>query len=543
VSPWLQHLPVLPILIPLTAAAIMLLFAETQRALPLVLAFGSNLGQLLTASALVYLTTDAMPHVWVDGIGTYAIGGWRAPFGIVLVVDRLSALMLALNALLALPVLIYSIARSDRLGVYYHPLLQFLLMGLNGAFLTGDVFNLFVFFEILLAASYALVLHGSGTQRVKTALHFIVVNLSASFAFLIGVAMIYSILGTLNMADIAARWPSLKGGDRGIADAGAAILSIAFLVKAASWPLNFWLPATYTAAHPPVAAAFSITTKIGVYAVLRVGSLLAYPVAPLGGTWLFYGAIATMVFGICGILASRQLQRAAAFNVILSSGTVLAAIGLGPGSMIAPALFYLLVSVLASGALFLLTGMTERMRTMPPETANSPSAQPVTYSAFKVGEPPDPHPPDAEVGVAIPSAMAFLGLSFVCCALLVTGMPPLAGFIGKLALLSGAFATLSSGRDALRGWLLICVLLAGGFAGLLAMSRIGMRLFWSVTGRTTPRLRLIEAGPVAFLILLCIGLTVAAGPVMAYIDSAARMLSAPQPYIRAVLGDDPRVAP
>jgi multicomponent K+:H+ antiporter subunit D len=183
------------------------------------------------------------------------------------------------------------------------------------------------------------------------------------------------------------------------------------------------------------------------------------------------------------------------------------------------------------------------VRTMPPETANSPSAQPVTYSAFKVGEPPDPHPPDAEVGVAIPSAMAFLGLSFVCCALLVTGMPPLAGFIGKLALLSGAFETLSNGRDALRGWLLICVLLAGGFAGLLAMSRIGMRLFWSVTGRTTPRLRLIEAGPVAFLILLCIGITFAAGPVMAYIDSAARMLSEPRPYIRAVLADDPRDAP
>ena len=171
-----------------------------------------------------------------------------------------------------------------------------------------------------------------------------------------------------------------------------------------------------------------------------------------------------MVFGIAGILASRQLQRVAAFNVILSSGTVLAAIGLGPGTMIAPALFYLLGSVLASGALFLLTGMTERMRTMTPETANSPSAQPVTYSAFKVGEPPDPHPPDAEVGVAIPSAMAFLGLAFVCCALLVTGMPPLAGFIGKLALLSGAFATLSSERR-----------YATGLATHLCVARRGIR--------------------------------------------------------------------
>ena len=538
-----QHLPVLPILIPLAAAATMLLFAEPQRTPRLALAFASGLGQLAAAATLLYLTSDAVPQIWAQGIGTYTIGGWRAPFGIVLVVDRLSALMLALNALLALPVLVYSIARSDRLGVYYHPLLQFLLMGVNGAFLTGDVFNLFVFFEIVLAASYALLLHGAAAQRVKAALHFIVVNLSASFAFLLGIAMLYSALGTLNMADIAARWPELQGGNVGIAHAGAAILAIAFLVKAAGWPLNFWLPATYTAAHPAVAAIFSIATKIGVYATLRLSSLLGYSVTPLGGIWLFYGAIATMVFAILGILASRQLQRVAAFNVILSSGTMLAAIGLGPRPMIGPALFYLLGSVLASGALFMLTGMTERMRIMALETAYSPAAQPVTYSAFSVGEPPEPHAPDAEIGIAIPAAMAFLGLAFVCCTLLVTGMPPFAGFIGKLALLSGIFTSMPAGAAALRGWLFIGLLLMGGFAGLLALSRIGMRLFWSVTGRVTPRLRVIEAGPVAFLILSCVALTAAAGYVMTYVDSAAHMLSEPRTYIRAVLTDAPEKAP
>ena len=538
-----QHLPVLPILIPLAAAATMLLFAEPQRTPRLALAFASSLGQLVAAATLLYLTSDAVPQIWAQGIGTYTIGGWRAPFGIVLVVDRLSALMLALNALLALPVLVYSIARSDRLGVYYHPLLQFLLMGVNGAFLTGDVFNLFVFFEIVLAASYALLLHGAAAQRVKAALHFIVVNLSASFAFLLGIAMLYSALGTLNMADIAARWPELQGGNVGIAHAGAAILAIAFLVKAAGWPLNFWLPATYTAAHPAVAAIFSIATKIGVYATLRLSSLLGYSVTPLGGIWLFYGAIATMAFAILGILASRQLQRVAAFNVILSSGTMLAAIGLGPRPMIGPALFYLLGSVLASGALFMLTGMTERMRIMALETAYSPAVQPVTYSACSVGEPPEPHAPDAEIGIAIPAAMAFLGLAFVCCTLLVTGMPPFAGFIGKLALLSGIFTTMSAGAAALHGWLFIGLLLLGGFAGLLALSRIGMRLFWSVTGRVTPRLRLIEAGPVAFLILSCVALTAAAGYVMTYVDSAAHMLNEPRTYIRAVLTDALEKAP
>jgi multicomponent K+:H+ antiporter subunit D len=539
---WLQHLPVFPIVIPLVAAAAMLLFAETRRAPRLLIAVVASLAQIATAGALLYFTTDSVPYIWQEGIGTYSIGGWPAPFGIVLVVDRLSALMITLNAILALSVLSYSSARWDKLGVHYHPLLQLLLMGLNGAFLTGDLFNLFVFFEILLAASYALLLHGAGAQRVKNALHFIVVNLAATFTFLIGVALIYSVAGTLNMAHIAAIWPSLQPGDRGIAEAGAAVLGVAFLVKAAAWPLNFWLPGAYTAASAPVAAIFSITTKVGVYAILRLSSLLQEPL-PLGGSWLFFGGIATMVFGIAGMLAARRLQRLVAFSIVLSSGTLLASIGLGVPALIAPALLYLTVSVLASAAFFMLTGMTERMRTAGPETADSPSSHPVTYGAFQVGEPPDPQEPEAEVGIAIPAAMAFLGLAFVCCALLVTGMPPLAGFIAKFGVLSATFQGLSSGADPARSWVLITLLLVSGFAGLIALCRIGMRLFWSVTGRTIPRLRFIEAGPIAFLLLLCIAITAAAGPMMTYVDSAAHTLNEPRVYIRAVLPGPQEPAP
>ena len=539
---WLQHLPVLPIVIPLAAAASMLLFAESRRVPRLLIALTATLGQVAAAIALLYFTTDAAPYIWRDGIGTYSIGGWQAPFGIVLVVDRLSALMITLNAVLALSALVYSTARWDRLGVHYYPLLQLLLMGLNGAFLTGDLFNLFVFFEILLAASYALLLHGGGTRRVKSALHFIVVNLTATFAFLIGVALIYGVVGTLNMAHVATLWPALPPADRGIAEAGVAILGVAFLVKAACWPLNFWLPAAYTAAGAPVAAVFAITTKVGVYAILRVSSLLDEHL-PLGDTWLFYGGLATMAFGIAGTLAARQLQRVVAFGILLSTGTLLAAIGLGASALIAPVLLYMTVSVLASGAFFLLTGMTERMRTPAPETTHSPSAQPVTYSAFQVGEPPDPRDPDAEVGVAIPAAMAFLGLAFICCALLITGMPPLAGFIAKIAVLSAAFQDLSGDTEMLRPWLLISLTLAGSLAGLIALCRIGMRLFWSVTGRTTPRLQITEAGPVAFLLLVCIALTAAAGPVMTYVDSAAHTLHDAQRYIRAVLPDVPQATP
>jgi multicomponent K+:H+ antiporter subunit D len=542
-SAWLQHLPVLPIVVPLITGALLLLFAETRRWPRLLITLAATCVQLTAAVTMVWLTTDSVPDVWPRGIGVYAIGGWRAPYGIVLVVDRLSALMVAVNVTLALAVTVYSIGRWDRMGVYYHSLLQFLLMGLNGAFLTGDLFNLFVFFEILLAASYALLLHGGGPQRTRMALHFIAVNLTASFAFLIGVAMIYSVAGTLNMAEIAWQWRSMPVEERSIAQAGAAILGVAFLVKAAAWPLNFWLPGAYHAAGAPVAAIFAITTKVGVYAMLRAGSLLEDPSAPFGGAWLFYLAISTMLFGLVGMLASRQLPRLVSFVVILSSGTILAAVGFGEPAMIAAALYYMLGSVFASAAFFLLTGMAERLRTALPDVRDRAATPPPTYTAFAVGEPPDPYAPDDEVGVALPAAMSFLGLAFVICTLLVTGMPPFAGFIAKFALAAAAIDAMPTGGFLGREWLFIVVLLTGGLAGLTALLRVGMRLFWSIAGRQTPRLSITEAGPVAFLLLLCVAITIAAGPTMTYLGSAAAGLADPALYIDSVLQHSREAAP
>jgi multicomponent K+:H+ antiporter subunit D len=543
VSPWLQHLPVLPIVVPLVAGGLLLLFAESRRWPRLLIMLGATVTQLAVAVTMIWLTSDFVPDVWSRGIGVYAIGGWEAPFGIVLVVDRLSALMIAVNVTLALAVTVYSIGRWDRMGVHYHSLLQFLLMGLNGAFLTGDLFNLFVFFEILLAASYALLLHGGGPQRTRMALQFIAVNLTASFAFLIGVAMIYSVAGTLNMAEIAYKWRLLAADERSIAQTGAAILGVAFLVKAAAWPLSFWLPGAYHAAGAPVAAIFTITTKVGVYAMLRAGSLLEDPSTPFGGAWLFHVAILTMLFGIIGMLASRQLPRLVAFVVILSSGTILAAVGSGQQSMIAPALYYMLGSVLATAAFFLLTGMAERLRTAAPDPGERAATPPPSYTAFAVGEPPDPYAPDDEVGVALPAAMAFLGLAFVFCALLVTGMPPLAGFIAKFGLAAAALDALPEGGDPARAWVFIAVLLGGGLIGLIALARVGMRLFWSVAGRQTPRLSISEAGPVAFLILVCVAITIASGPTMSYLDAAAAGLADPALYIDSVLQHSRGFAP
>ena len=193
----LRHLVVLPIVVPLLAGAALFFVAEAQRAVRVSLALLSTLAQLAVAVSLLYLTSDSAPYIWPEGVGVYAIGGWPAPFGIVLVADRLSAVMLTLQGVLGVSVLTYSIARWDRPGQPFHSLLQFLSMGVNGAFLTGDLFNLFVFVEILLAASYGLALRGVGATRVGTGLHYLVVNIMASVLFLIGVSMIYGVAGTL----------------------------------------------------------------------------------------------------------------------------------------------------------------------------------------------------------------------------------------------------------------------------------------------------------------------------------------------------------
>lgn len=536
----LQHLPVLPIVIPLVAGGLMLFLSEARRAARVTIALTSVLAQLGVALALLYLASDAAPFIWPEGIGVYAIGNWPAPFGIVLVVDRLSALMLTLVSAISLSSLIYSVARWDRPGQPFHSLFQFLLVGLNGAFLTGDLFNLFVFFEVLLAASYGLVLRGSGAARVKAGLHYIAVNLVASFLFLIGVALIYGVVGTLNMADLTGRVAALSPDDRALFDAGAALLGIAFLIKAGSWPLNFWLPDTYSSAIAPVAASFALMTKVGVYAVLRVGTLMSTDAAAASmlGPALFYIGLATLIAGTFGMLAAQHLARLVSYSVIASTGLLLAALGLGIESLTAPVLYYLIVSVLTTGTFFMLTGMTERTRisrstedlsTQPAELPPQPY-----YMAFGVRE-PDPYGTDEEVGVAIPVAMAFLGLVFVCCVLLVTGLPPLPGFVAKFSLLSTALGSASAAGVTGPAWVLTIAVLLSGVAGVIALTRTGINLFWTVTERATPRLRILEAAPVALLVLLCLGLTAVAGPVMSYLEETARSLHDPHTYIRTVL--------
>mgnify|MGYP003582404136 CR=1 FL=1 len=532
---WLPHLPILPVAVPLFAGAALLLLKDSQRKTRVGLVLISVLIQLAVAIKLLFVTAGSEPALWPQAIAVYLLGDWPAPFGIVMVVDRLAAIMLTLSAVLGLTTLVYSMARWDRAGIHFHSLFQFLLMGLNGAFLTGDLFNLFVFFEVLLAASYGLMLHGSGEMRVSAGLHYIATNLIASFMLLIAIALIYGVTGTLNMADLAVQAGKLAGPDRKLFEAAAAILGMAFLIKAGAWPLNFWLPPAYANACAPVAAVFAIMTKVGIYALLRLGSLLLPTGAPaaFGGEWMFPVGLATLAFGTVGMLAAQQTDRLVGYCVIVSSGTLLAALGMPGVTLTGPALFYLVSSVLAIGAFYMLIEMIERTRSFGADVLA------VSLEAFDLDDPESPDRSDDVVGVAIPAAMAFLGMAFIACALLVAGLPPLSGFVAKFTLLSAALQTSTTDTPSIAAWLLVSAVLISGLAALIALSRAGIRLFWSTEDSVTPRLRVSEAAPVGLLILSCIALAIWAGPVSSYLNDAALSLDRPQSYIDAVLTKNP----
>ena len=538
-TPSPDHLLIAPILIPLVAGALMLFYEERQRRERRIIA-------LVSAAALLVVAVELIDMAIGSGgtdttVGLYLLGNWPPPFAIVLVLDRLSAMMLLLTALLALPALLFAMARWDRRGQHFHSLFQFLLMGLNGAFLTGDLFNLFVFFEVLLAASYGLALHGSGALRVRVGLHYIAINLAASLLFLIGVSLIYGVTGTLNMADLATRVPLVAAADRPLLAAGAAVLGVAFLVKAAMWPLCFWLPITYMAAAAPVAAMFAVLSKVGVYVVLRLSSLAfgtaAAQLTGLGAELLLAGGLATLVFGTIGVLGSQGLGRLAGCSVLVSSGTLLAVVGmagLGGGSpLVAAALFYLVASTIGLSALYLMVELIER------EQGAVAAMLTVTAEAYGLG---DEEFDEAEerIGPAVPGATTVLGLCFATCALLLAGLPPLAGFLGKFAMLSAALGSggLAAGGIAPTALGFTALVIVSSLAALVALVREGIRTFWA-EAEELPPVPLLEIAPVVVLLALTVAMTTQAGPVMRYMEATASALDHPHVYVRGVLGTAP----
>ncbi len=533
-----QHLIIAPILIPLIAGALMLLYDDRQRRAKFWLSLIACAAQLLVAAELVIRAKSGGPE---GTIGFYLMGDWQAPFGIVLVLDRLSAMMLALTALLAIPSLVYASAGASRQGQHYYSLFQFLLVGLNGAFLTGDLFNLFVFFEVLLAASYGLLLHGSGQLRVRAGMHYIAMNLAASLLFLLGVSLIYGITGTLNMAHLANMMSAITPQDRPLIHAAAALLAVAFLVKAGSWPLSFWLPTAYMAGAAPVGAMFAIMTKVGVYAILRLSMLIfgASAGASAGfGSWVLIGlGSATLIYGLLGVLSSQGLGRLAAHSVIISSGTVLAVTGFalagGGQPMLSGALYYLIGSTLATSAMFLLVEPMSR------EDGGIASLLALTAEAYGIDDAEVDEVPDA--GLAIPATMTVLGICFALCLMTLAGLPPMPGFIGKVAMIQGmGLGAAHDGLPPALGWAFVVLLLVSGFATLIGLARIGIQTFWA-SEDAPPRVLAMEIGPVIALLLMLTLISVKAEVMLRYTSGTADDLHETATYAYGVFAT-PRAA-
>ncbi len=492
-----------PVAIPALTAALLVLAMRQSLAVQRALSLTATMLQLAVAVGLYAVAGEGAPLA-------YRLGDWPAPFGIVLVLDRLAATFLLLTSGLAMAVLVAALGTWDRRGRHFHALFQFQLLGLNGAFLTGDLFNLFVFFEVLLIASYGLMLHGGGAPRLKAGFHYVAINLIGSTVFLFAAGILYAVTGTLNMADLALKVPQVAAGDQGLLAAGALLLLAVFAIKSAMVPLHWWLPRAYGAASPPAAALFAIMTKVGAYAIIRVSTLIfgadAGALAEIASPWILPVGIVTLVLGTVGVLANRSLVDVVCYALIASMGTLLIAIGLASAAGLAAALYYAVQSTLACAALFLLAGA--------------------------LGPDRERHAPPA---VGAPPGLLFAGVYFLL-AMAIVGMPPLAGFIGKLLILEAGRAADHTGPV----WTAILVT---SLLMILGFARLGIQIFWtapaSAQGAHDPLA--VRIGPVwaiGALTAAVVALGVLAGPVMADMDALAEQVLAPGRYIATVLGPD-----
>ncbi len=519
---WMQHLVIVPILLPLIAGAVMLLLDERRNKSKRFITFTTSL-TLLGVSIILLRSNQEFVYLMSD---------WPAPFSIVLVADKLSNIMLVLTNFLGLSTLIFSFARWDKAGPRFHALLMLLLMGVNGAFLTGDLFNLFVFFEILLAASYGLALHGSGPRRIKASLHYIAINLVASSLFLIGTSLIYGVIGTLNMADLAMRLPGIAPDNIGLFSTGVALLSLAFLIKVGMWPLGFWLPATYLAASAPVAAVFSILSKVGIYSVLRMTVLLSGSVVgSVYSQWVFIGGLCTITYGCIASLSARSMSRIAIACIFVSSGTILAAIGMHNAAVLSGGLYYLVNSTLAIAALFLLIELLNRARGKYASILAKPVFTDEYHDPFEDGT-----IDEAQMSVVTPVALALLSIGFLVCALLLIGLPPLSGFIGKFVIMS---SILEGGVNVTPlSWLFIGLIIISSITMLVSLTRAGIKVLWTPIKTLSSKVAFVEFISISALLSVCILLTVLSNPVMQHIGTTSAWLQTSQHYVDAVIAKE-----
>lgn len=492
----------LPVLLPLSAAGLALALWRHARAQGVISVVALS-GVLVTAITLLVAADD--------GPLVLDVGGWSAPVGIPLVADRLSALMLTISAVVMLAVLVYSLGQGTQYGddetpvAIFHPTYLVLAAGVSNAFLSGDLFNLYVGFEILLAASYVLITLGGTGERIRAGTIYVVVSLVSSLVFLTALALVYAATGTVNLAQLAQRLPDV---DPGVQAALQLLLLLAFGIKAAIFPLSAWLPDSYPTAPAPVTAVFAgLLTKVGVYAIIRTQTLL-FPDGA-ADTALMVAALATMVIGILGAVAQKDIKRLLSFTLVSHIGYMIFGISLASEAGLAAAIFYVGHHITVQTTLFLVVGLMERRGG--------------STSLDRLG------------GLAKVAPM--LAVLFFVPAMSLAGIPPLSGFLGKAGLLQ---AGVDSGTPL--AYALVAGAVLTSLLTLYAIVKAWNKAFWQTAPAELPDVRLPRGmvGTAGALVGVGLAITVVAGPLYDYTERAARTLRDPGAYVDAVLPDGAR---
>jgi multicomponent Na+:H+ antiporter subunit D len=496
---------VLPLLIPLLTAIATLLawkWREGQRWL-----------SILGAAGLLAATLALLASVWQNGIQAVQIGNWPAPFGITLVVDLFSAIMLVLAGLMGLAVATYSLASMDapREMYGYYPLLHILLMGVCGAFLTGDMFNLYVWFEVMLVASFVLLALGGERAQLEGAVKYVTLNLISSALFLAAVGILYGVAGTLNMADLARQLHQVQ--QPGLVTTLGMLFLVAFGIKAAIFPLFFWLPASYHTPPVAVAAIFAgLLTKVGVYALIRVFTLLFVQDVGFTHTLILVIAGLTMVTGVLGAVAQNSFRRILSFHIVSQIGYMVMGLALFTPLALAGSVFYIMHHIIVKTNLFLISGVTHRL-----QGSDQLKRLGGLYRAYP--------------GLAV---------LFLIPALSLAGIPPLSGFWAKLMLIQ-------AGLD-IQQYLIVATALGVSLLTLFSMTKIWAEVFWKPApagpeplATTPPEGATRGPGPGALLLpimalaLLTVIIGLAVEPLFVLATRAAEQLLNPADYIETVL--------
>lgn len=495
----MSWLLVLPVLVPLATATLALLARRSVKAQRIISVAG--------AAVLLGVAVALMAGVWRGGVQAVQVGAWAAPFGITLVADLLGAVMVLITAIVGLAAAVYSLASIDaeRERFHYHPLYHVLLMGVCGAFLTGDLFNLYVWFEVLLISSFVLLALGNDKGQVRGAVVYVFVNLVGSLGFLMAIGLLYGIAGTLNLADLAVR---LAETDQpGLVTAVSMLFLIAFGIKAAVFPLFFWLPASYHTPPIAVAAIFAgLLTKVGVYALIRTFTLLFTQDVGYTHTILLWVAGLTMVTGVLGAAAQTDVRKILSFHIVSQIGYMVMGLALFTPLAIVGAVFYIVHHIIVKANLFLVAGVAERL-----------------VGSFRL----------ENLG-GLYRAHPWLAVLFIVPAFSLAGFPPLSGFWAKLILIKAGF---DAGAYAIVG-----VALVVGLLTLFSMTKIWNGAFWkpladglAVRPASAPGVALM-ASPVAVLAVLTLAIGLWAEPFLVFAEAAAASLLDPSAYIAAVLG-------